>query len=65
MGDELLRILMTICSLGKEWEDPSKIPIDEIVERVDIARGGDGQPPLPLPFMRGDPPSRGQRGVTR
>ena len=32
MGDELLRILMTICSLGKEWEDPSKIPVDEIVE---------------------------------
>ena len=37
MGDTLLRILMTVCSLGKEWEDdkgnlvPSKIPVDEIV----------------------------------
>ena len=32
MGDMLLRILMTICSLGKEWEDPNKIPVDKIVE---------------------------------
>ena len=31
MGDELLRILMTICSLGEEWIDPTKIPVDEIV----------------------------------
>ena len=31
-SNELLCILMTICSLGKEWEDPSKIPVDEIVE---------------------------------
>ena len=23
---------MTICELGKEWEDPTKIPVDEIVE---------------------------------
>jgi len=22
--------LMTICDLGKEWEDPTKIPVDEI-----------------------------------
>ena len=28
----LLRILMTICSLGAEWCDSSKIPVDEIVE---------------------------------
>ena len=33
MGNELLRILMTLCSLGDEWKkDPSKIPVDEIVE---------------------------------
>ena len=32
MGDELLRILMTICLLGKEWEDPLKIPVPKIVE---------------------------------
>ena len=32
MGNELLRTLMTICELGKEWEDPSQIPVDEIVE---------------------------------
>ena len=32
MGNELLRILMTICSLGSEWADPSKIPVDEIIE---------------------------------
>ena len=23
---------MTICSLGAEWSDPTKIPVDEIVE---------------------------------
>ena len=27
----LLRTLMTICELGKEWENPTKIPVDEIV----------------------------------
>ena len=32
MGDTLLRMLMTICSLGSEWADPSKIPVDEIIE---------------------------------
>ena len=32
MGNLLLRTLMTICELGKEWEDPCKIPVDEIVE---------------------------------
>ena len=32
MGDELLRILMTICSLGQEWSDPTKIPVSEIIE---------------------------------
>ena len=32
MGNSLLRILMTICSLGSDWEDPAKIPVKEIVE---------------------------------
>ena len=33
MGTELLRALMTICSLGSEWADnPSTIPVDDIVE---------------------------------
>jgi hypothetical protein len=32
MRNLLLRILMTICELGKEWRDPSKIPVDEIIE---------------------------------
>jgi hypothetical protein len=34
MGNLLLRTLMTICELGKlaGWEDPTKIPVDEIVE---------------------------------
>ena len=32
MGTNLLRILMTICSLGDEWSDPTKIPVNEIVE---------------------------------
>jgi len=32
MGNLLLRTLMTICSLGDEWCDPTKIPVDEIVE---------------------------------
>jgi hypothetical protein len=32
MGNELLRMLMTICSLGKEWRDSSKIPVEAIVE---------------------------------
>ena len=33
MGNLLLRtLLMTICELGKEWEDPSLIPVDEIVQ---------------------------------
>merc|ERR1712226_787788 len=42
MGNELLRILMIICSLGAEWkEDPSKIPVDEIAEvwRSESKRG--------------------------
>ena len=29
--DELLRYLMTICSLAPEWEDPRKIPVDDII----------------------------------
>ena len=32
MRDALLRTLMTICTLGKEWADPSKIPVDKIAE---------------------------------
>ena len=27
-----MRLLMTICSLGAEWKDPSKIPVKEIIE---------------------------------
>jgi hypothetical protein len=31
MVNELLRILMTVCSLGKDagWDDPTKIPIED------------------------------------
>ena len=32
MGTLLLRTLMTICELGKDWLDPAKIPVDDIVE---------------------------------
>ena len=32
MGNLLLRTLMTICELGQEWSDPSKTPVEEIVE---------------------------------
>mmetsp|Transcript_18143 Transcript_18143/g.36945 ORF Transcript_18143/g.36945 Transcript_18143/m.36945 type:complete len:156 (-) Transcript_18143:69-536(-) len=33
MGNELLRMLMTICLLGAAWkEDPTKIPVDAIAE---------------------------------
>ena len=32
MRNLLLRMLMTIAELGKEWDDPSKIPVEEIVE---------------------------------
>ena len=32
MADALLRTLMTICTLGKEWADPTKIPVDKIAE---------------------------------
>lgn len=41
MGNLLLRTLMIICELGKEWEDPLKIPVDEIVEvwRAQSKRG--------------------------
>lgn len=41
MGDSLLRALMTICELGKEWADPTKIPVDEIVEewRLQSSKG--------------------------
>ena len=27
MRNELLRDLMTVCELGKDWKDPSKIPV--------------------------------------
>ena len=41
MGNELLRTLMTICELGKEWADPCLIPVDDIVEewRTQSKRG--------------------------
>ena len=32
MGNLLLRTLMTICQLGAEWHDPTKIPVEEIAE---------------------------------
>jgi hypothetical protein len=32
MGNKLLRILMVICELGKEWKDPSKIPVKKIMQ---------------------------------
>ena len=32
MGNLLLRTLMTICELGIDWKDASKIPVEEIVE---------------------------------
>ena len=32
LGGELLHILMTICSLGEEWSEPAKIPVDSIIE---------------------------------
>ena len=32
MGTKLLRILMALSSLGAEWRDAGKIPVDEIVE---------------------------------
>ena len=31
MRTELLRILMTICSLGEAWKDASQIPVEQIV----------------------------------
>ena len=41
MKKALLRLLMTICSLGAEWKDPSKIPVKEIIEewRAQSSRG--------------------------
>ena len=41
MGNDLLRILMTICDLGKDWKYLSKLPIDEIIEawRAQSERG--------------------------
>ena len=36
-----MRLLMTICSLGAEWKDPTKIPVKEIIEewRAQSSRG--------------------------
>ena len=31
MGNQLLRILMTLCELGTEWEEPANIPVAEII----------------------------------
>ena len=41
MGNLLLRTLMTICELGKDWEDPTLIPVDDIVQewRTESKRG--------------------------
>ena len=41
MGNDLLRALMIICELGKEWLDPTKIPVEEIAEewRTQSKRG--------------------------
>ena len=41
MGNLLLRTLMTICDLGTEWHEPSKIPVDAIIEewRSQSAKG--------------------------
>ena len=36
----LLRTLMVICELGKEWLDPNKIPVEEITFFY-----------MPLPFL--------------
>ena len=32
MRNELLRDLMTVCELGKDWKDPSKIPVKAIIK---------------------------------
>ena len=32
MGTNLLRMLVTICSLGAEWKDSTKIPVEEIID---------------------------------
>lgn len=42
MGKPLvLRMLMTICSLGEDWKDPAKIPVKKIIEewRAQSSRG--------------------------
>ena len=41
MKKTLLRLLMTICSLGEEWKDPKKIPVKEIIKewRAQSGRG--------------------------
>ena len=41
MCKTLLRLLMTVCSLGAEWKNPTKIPVDAIIEewRVQSSRG--------------------------
>lgn len=32
MGEHMLRMLMVIASLGEEWKDASKIPVQDIIE---------------------------------
>ena len=41
MGKMILRLLMLRGTLGKEWRDPTKIPVDEIIEqwRADSKKG--------------------------
>ena len=33
MGNKLLRMLMVVCSLGKDagWDDPTKVPVEDII----------------------------------
>ena len=41
MGATLLRLLMILGTLSKEWHDPTQIPVDKIVEqwRADSKKG--------------------------
>ena len=32
MRNQLLRNLMVLCELGKDWKDPDKIPVKEIIQ---------------------------------
>ena len=53
MGTELLRILMTICSLGAEWKDPTKIPVEAISSRSGAGRAPRGAMKLPCGRLQG------------